>query len=185
MTNVTISYEFERVNGEMVPIYSLAPEGTPADQVDKDGFLLQNGQRVQAKDANGNPAYKTKPIYWKSLYPNDVEGTVTEDPNVTWEGDFIEYSPEGEESEAGLDPYFDDNTEDKLSMDSLLLQLSGVETDLNFSSYSTNPVYLIDTDIGVLQIYRYNNSLYFTDPYTGIPCEATCSEASLIRFLQG
>ena len=121
----------------------------------------------------------------ESLYPNDVEGTVTEDPNVTWEGDFIEYSPEGEESEAGLDPYFDDNTEDKLSMDSLLLQLSGVETDLNFSSYSTNPVYLIDTDIGVLQIYRYNNSLYFTDPYTGIPCEATCSEASLIRFLQG
>lgn len=118
------------------------------------------------------------------LTPNDVEGTEFEDPNVTWEGDFIEYSPEGEESDSGLDPYFDEPAEDKLSMDSLLLQLSGVETDLDFSAHSLNPIYLIDTDVGVLQIYRYNNSLYFTDPYTGIPCEAMCSEASLIRFLQ-
>ena len=120
----------------------------------------------------------------ESISPNDVEGTEIEDPNVTWEGDYIEQSPEGEETESGLDPYFDENTDDKLSMDSLLLQLSGVETDIDFSSRAGNPVYLIDTDIGVLEIYRYNNSLFFTDPFTGIPCEAMCSEASLIRFLQ-
>ena len=114
----------------------------------------------------------------------DVEGTEFEDPNVTWEGENMEFSPEGEEADTGLDPYFEDAEEEKLSMDSLLLQLSGVETGLDFSEHSMNPVYLIDTDVGVLQIYRYNNSLYFIDPYTGIPCEATCSEASLIRFLQ-
>ena len=131
-------------------------------------------------DTNANESEPAE----ESLYPGDVEGTEIEDPNVTWEGDFIEYSPEGEESDSGLDPYFDENTEDKLSMDSLLLQLSGVETDVDFSSQTMNPVYLIDTDIGVLQIYRYNNSLYFIDPFTGIPCEAMCSEASLIRFLQ-
>jgi len=120
----------------------------------------------------------------EGLAPNDVEGTEFEDPNVTWEGDYIEYTPEGEESGSGLDPYFDEAAEEKMSMDSLLLQLSGVETSLDFSSLSLNPIYLIDTDVGVLQIYRYKNSLYFTDPFTGIPCEATCSEASLIRFLQ-
>ena len=129
-------------------------------------------------------AYDTNQVEEENLYPDDVEGTEFDDPNVTWEGDFLENTPEGVETDTGLDPYFDEPAEEKLSMDSLLLQLSGVETDPSFSFQSMNPVYLIDTDIGVLQIYRYNNSLYFTDPYTGIPCEATCTEASLIRFLQ-
>ena len=117
-------------------------------------------------------------------FSNDVEGTEIEDPNVTWEGDFVEYVPEGTETDTGLDPYFDDAGEEKLSMDSLLIHLGGVETELDFQSVAMDPVFLIDTDMGVLQIFRYNRSLYFTDPYTGIPCEASCTEAALIRFLQ-
>lgn len=120
----------------------------------------------------------------EEAYSNDVEGTEIEDPNVTWEGDFVEYTPEGTETDMGLDPYFDDAEEEKLSMDSLLVRLGGVETELDFQSVAMDPVFLIDTDMGVLQIFRYNRSLYFTDPYTGISCEASCTEAALIRFLQ-
>ena len=134
------------------------------------------------RSASGNAVNGETPE--ESLYVNDVEGTEIEDPNVTWEGDFVEYIPEGMETDTGLDPYFDESAEEKLSMDSLLIRLAGVETELDFQSAALEPVFLIDTDLGVLQVYRYNKGLYYTDPYTGIPCQATCSEAALIRFLQ-
>lgn len=137
----------------------------------------------RAFEDNGASQYAAEEAY-EEEYANDVEGTEIEDPNVTWEGDFVEYVPEGTETDTGLDPYFDDAEEEKLSMDSLLVCLGGVETTLDFQSAAMDPVFLIDTDMGVLQIFRYNRSLYFTDPYTGIPCEASCSEAALIRFLQ-
>lgn len=102
-----------------------------------------------------------------------------EDYGVTWEGENpyeVDAAPE--------ESFYDENAEEKLSMDSLLSCLSGIETDLDFNALQLTPVYLVDTDAGVLQIYRYNNRLYFTDPLSGIPCAAGCSEAALLRFLQ-
>lgn len=77
----------------------------------------------------------------------------------------------------------DENGEGKLSMSSLLSCLEGRETDLNLDELPLNPVYLVDTDGGVLEIYRYRGSLYYYDPMSGVPCEAGCSENDLIRFL--
>ena len=98
-----------------------------------------------------------------------AEAYSEDDPNVSWEGE----SPETELSE-----------EEKLSMDALLTRLGGLESDLDLQSLQISPVYLIETDGGVLEIYRYNNSLYYTDPLSGILCEASCSETALIQFLQ-
>ena len=110
-------------------------------------------------------------------YEESAMENVEVDPNVFFEG----VDPETGLTDAEA-PYAEE--EEKISMDALLSCLNGVETELDPSSLQLTPLYLIDTDAGVLQIYRYNNSLYYTDPLTGIFCEAWCSESALIRFLQ-
>ena len=74
---------------------------------------------------------------------------------------------------------------EKISMDSLLDCLSGTESALDLDALGLSPVFLIDTDGGVLQIYRYGGRLYYVDPILGAVCEAGCSEDALVAFLQG
>lgn len=71
----------------------------------------------------------------------------------------------------------------ELSMSSLLFCLEGRESDVDPDALPLSPVYLINTDNGVLEIYRYQNELFYYDPMSGVLCEAGCSENDLIRFL--
>jgi len=56
-------------NGQKKPVWVKANEGSPADE---DGNLLVNGEKVQAKDGEGNLMYETITHYFASKYDNDV-----------------------------------------------------------------------------------------------------------------
>ena len=70
-----------------------------------------------------------------------------------------------------------------ISMSALLFCLEGSESELDPELLPVSPTYLIATDAGVVEIYRYRNDLYYYDPLSGVLCEADCSENDLIRFL--
>ena len=70
-----------------------------------------------------------------------------------------------------------------ISMSALLFCLEGSESELDHELLPVSPTYLIATDAGVVEIYRYRNDLYYYDPLSGVLCEADCSENDLIRFL--
>lgn len=72
-----------------------------------------------------------------------------------------------------------------ISMSELLFCLEGSESELDPELLPVSPTYLIATDAGVVEIYRYRNDLYYYDPMSGILCEADCTENDLIRFLAG
>ncbi len=92
-------------------------------------------------------------------------------------------APEAPEAQFDLDAPAEEAVE-KLSLESLLLCLSGTESELDMDALGLSPVFLIDTDSGVLQIYRYGGRLYYTDPVLGTKYVAGCSEEELIAFLQ-
>ena len=138
-----------------------------------------SGAAVYEENAQASAArvYEESAPADAGVYPNEnsmaiaapAEAYSEDDPNISWEGE----APEAELRE-----------EEKLSMDALLTQLGGVASDLDLQSLQLQPVYLIETDGGVLEIYRFDNSLYYTDPLSGLLCRVSCSETALIRFLQ-
>ena len=98
--------------------------------------------------------------------------------------EIAEISEDGELTEDDL-AMLDENDGDKISMSELLFCLEGSETDLDLDELPLTLVYLIDTDGGIVEIYRYARTLYYFDPFSGAACEAGCSENDLIRFLAG
>ncbi len=103
-----------------------------------------------------------------------------ENPEFDWDEGALE-----ENAEYERDYLPEENAEDRIAMDDLLMTLSGIPVEMDLDELQLSPVYMIDTDGGVLEIYRYNGALYFSDPLTGTPCRAGCSETALILFLQG
>ena len=94
-------------------------------------------------------------------------------------------APARQRNEADSDVYADMEEEaEPISMNELLLRLEGQSTELDLDALGLSPVYLIETDGGVLALYRYGGGLYFKDPFSGSLREAMCGEASLIAFLQ-
>ncbi|MBO6040135.1 MAG: hypothetical protein J6P58_02905 [Oscillospiraceae bacterium] len=81
--------------------------------------------------------------------------------------------------------WFDETADEDsgISMSALLFCLEGSESELDPELLPVSPTYLIATDAGVVEIYRYRNDLYYYDPLSGILCEADCTENDLIRFL--
>ena len=94
-------------------------------------------------------------------------------------------APARQRNEAASHVYADMEEEaEPISMNELLLRLEGQSTELDLDALGLSPVYLIETDGGVLALYRYGGGLYFKDPFSGSVREAMCGEASLIAFLQ-
>lgn len=86
---------------------------------------------------------------------------------------------------AEANAYADTEAEaEPVSMNELLLCLAGQSTELDPDALGLSPVYLIETDGGVLALYRYGGGLYYRDPFSGSAREAQCSEAALIDFLR-
>ena len=85
--------------------------------------------------------------------------------------------------DGGVWPDAHESDEGKISMSALLFCLEGRESELDPELLPVSPTYLIDTDAGVVEIYRFHNTLYYYDPMSGALCEAGCSENDLIRFL--
>ena len=56
-------------NNQKIPVWVKAKDGSPTDD---DGNLLVNGEKVQAKDGEGNLLYQTTTHYFASKYDNDV-----------------------------------------------------------------------------------------------------------------
>ena len=106
--------------------------------------------------------------------------SAAENPEFDWDEGALE---ENAEFEREYLP--EENAEDRIAMDDLLMTLAGIPVEMDLDELQLSPVYMIDTDGGVLEIYRYNGGLYFSDPLTGTPCRAGCTETALILFLQG
>ncbi len=137
------------------------------------------------KDAAGSEetAYISMDTEAAAAAENALPGEQEDETNYVVFG--ADISPDGElteEERAWLDAY-DEAAEEKISMSSLLFCLAGTETDEDLDALPLYLVYLIETDEGVMEIYRCQNNLYYYDPRNGAPCEAGCTENQLIRFL--
>ncbi len=95
------------------------------------------------------------------------------------------YAAAADAPEAQTDPAAPaEEDAEKHSLESLLLCLSGTESELDPDALGLSPLFLIDTDGGVLEIYRYGGNLYYIDPVFGGVYEAGCSQEALVAFLQ-
>jgi hypothetical protein len=142
---------------------------------------LANAESRKDAGSDGETEYVTMDTEAAAAAENAIPDEEDENHYVIFGAEISEDGELTEEESALLAGEY----EAELSMSSLLFCLDGRESDVDPDALPLSPVYLINTDSGVLEIYRYRNELFYFDPMSGVLCEAGCSENDLIRFLAG